>query len=81
MQSRPPAEFAARADFARNLFEAGGIAAVMSEPLASPRGSGRAFAASGARLAAICSSDEDYAAMAEDAARALEAGRQPRAST
>lgn len=66
-----PADFAARADFARSLFEAGGIAAVTSEALTSPDDAGRAFAADSARLAAICSSDEVYAAIAEAAARAL----------
>jgi methylmalonyl-CoA mutase len=66
-----PAEFTARATFARNLFEAGGFAPVASEPLASLEEVGHAFKASGARLAAICSSDAVYADMAEGAARAL----------
>ncbi|MEK0082726.1 methylmalonyl-CoA mutase family protein [Benzoatithermus flavus] len=66
------AEFTARATFAKNLFEAGGLETVASEPIASLEEIGHAFKASGARLAAICSSDENYAAMAEGAARALE---------
>jgi methylmalonyl-CoA mutase len=65
------AEFGARATFAKNLFEAGGFEAVMGEPMASLEEVGHAFKASGARQAAICSSDENYAAMAESAARAL----------
>lgn len=65
------AEFTARATFAKNLFEAGGFEAVTSEPMASLEEVGHAFKASGARLAALCSSDENYAAMAEGAARAL----------
>lgn len=65
------AEFGARATFARNLFEAGGIEAVMSEPLASLEDVGHAFKASGASVAALCSSDENYASMGEGAARAL----------
>ncbi|MFO1072837.1 MAG: methylmalonyl-CoA mutase family protein [Geminicoccaceae bacterium] len=65
------AEFGARATFAKNLFEAGGFATVPSEPLTTPEAAAAAFAASGARLAAICSSDENYASMAEGAARAL----------
>lgn len=65
------AEFGARAAFAKNLFEAGGFEAVMSEPMASTEPIGPAFKASGARLAAICSSDANYATMAEEAARAL----------
>lgn len=65
------AEFTARATFARNLFEAGGFETVASDPLPSLEEVAHAFKASGASLAAICSSDENYAAMAEDAARAL----------
>jgi methylmalonyl-CoA mutase len=65
------AEFTARATFARNLFEAGGFAPAASEPLASLEEVGQAFKASGARLAAICSSDAVYADSAEGAARAL----------
>jgi methylmalonyl-CoA mutase len=66
-----PAEFTARASFARNLFEAGGFAPVASEPLAFAEEVGHAFEASGAKLAAICSSDAVYADLAEGAARAL----------
>jgi methylmalonyl-CoA mutase len=72
------AEFTARATFARNLFEAGGFEAVTSEPVASLEDVGHAFKASGARLAAICSSDENYATMAEGAARALKAAHAAR---
>ncbi len=64
-------EFAARAGFARNLLAAGGIAAVGGEPLPSLAELGPAFRASGARQAAICSSDANYATLAEPAARAL----------
>ena len=64
-------EFAARAAFARNLFEAGGVATVAGASLPSIEEVGHAFRASGARQAAICSSDANYAALAEAAARAL----------
>lgn len=64
-------EFAARADFARNLFEAGGIVAVAGDGMPALEDLGHAFRASGARQAAICSSDANYAALAEPAARAL----------
>lgn len=64
-------EYAARLGFARNLFAAGGIAGVGGEALPSLEELGHAFRASGARQAAICSSDANYAGMAEDAARAL----------
>lgn len=65
------AEFSARASFAGNLFEAGGLEAVTGEPVAAADQIGPGFKASGARLVAICSSDENYATMGEDAARAL----------
>lgn len=64
-------EFAARATFASNLFEAGGFATVMSDPLPSLEDVGHAFKASGARLAAICSSDANYDTLAAPAATAL----------
>jgi methylmalonyl-CoA mutase len=72
------AEFTARATFAKNLFEAGGFEAVMGEPMASLEEVGHAFKASGARLAAICSSDENYATLAEGAARALKSAHAAR---
>jgi methylmalonyl-CoA mutase len=64
-----PADFNARANFAKNLFEAGGIEAVSSEdgPLAA------AFKASGAALACLCGSDKIYDSEAEAAATALKA--------
>ncbi len=64
-------EFGARATFATNLFEAGGFAVVSSDPLASLEAVGHLFKASGARQAAICSSDANYATLAEPAAREL----------
>jgi methylmalonyl-CoA mutase len=66
-----PSDFTARATFARNLFEAGGIASVSSDGLASPAEAAKSFKASGAKLACICSSDEVYAAQAEAVAKAL----------
>ncbi|MFB4319304.1 methylmalonyl-CoA mutase family protein [Actinomadura sp. 21ATH] len=63
----PIAVHTARASFAANLFQAGGIETVSGEP--------GAFAASGAAVACLCSSDKLYAEQAEEAARALkEAG-------
>jgi len=72
------ADFTARAGFARNLFEAGGLAAPGHD------GFGRngatdipalvaAYQASGARLACLCGSDAGYAAEAATAAQALAA--------
>jgi methylmalonyl-CoA mutase len=65
------ADFTARATFARNFFEAGGIAAVTNDGFASREDMAAAFKASGARLACLCSSDRIYATDAADAAKAL----------
>ncbi|MFN3351352.1 methylmalonyl-CoA mutase family protein [Pseudorhodoplanes sp.] len=64
-----PADTIARATFAKNFFEAGGIEAFefAGGDLAA------AFRQSGASLACLCSSDEVYAREAADAARALSA--------
>lgn len=62
-----PADFNARASFAKSLFESGGIEAV--------EGKGdnltKRFKESGARLACLCSSDKVYEREAEDVAKAL----------
>jgi methylmalonyl-CoA mutase len=71
----PIAAFSARATFAKSLFEAGGVEALGNEGFAGAEGAAKAFRASGARLACLCSSDEIYATAAEGVARALrEAG-------
>lgn len=82
----PIADFSARATFARNLFEAGGLAAPVPDGFAREDATegaadgatdlaalAGAFAASGAAIACLCSSDARYAAEAEAAARALKA--------
>ena len=69
----PLADFTARATYARNFFEAGGIAAVTNDGFASRDEMATAFKASGAALACLCSSDEVYAGEAEVAARMLRA--------
>jgi methylmalonyl-CoA mutase len=74
----PPSAFTARAGFARNLFEAGGIEAVGSEGFASMDDLREAYAASGAKLACLCSSDAIYASDAVAAAEALSAAHCPR---
>lgn len=74
------AAFTARAGFARNLFEAGGIAAPSGDGFARDGATDlaslvAAFRASGAKLACLCGSDEAYAAEATQATKALaEAG-------
>jgi methylmalonyl-CoA mutase len=67
------ADFTARASFAKNLFEAGGIAPVTNEGFAGRDAMVAAFRASGAALACLCSSDKVYENEAADAARALSA--------
>jgi methylmalonyl-CoA mutase len=68
-----PADFTARATFARSFFEIGGIETVGSEGIADPAALAADFKASGAALACICSSDKVYAEGAEEAAKALQA--------
>jgi methylmalonyl-CoA mutase len=68
-----PADFTARATFAKNFFEVGGIEAVGSGGFADPAALSTALKASGAVLACICSSDRIYAEHAESAAKALHA--------
>jgi methylmalonyl-CoA mutase len=65
------ADFTARATFAKNFFEAGGIEALTNEGFADRDAMVAAFRASGAKLACLCSSDEVYGKEAIDAARAL----------
>ena len=67
------ADFTARATFARNFFEAGGIEAVTNDGFKSRDDMVAAFKSSGASLACLCSSDEVYAREAADAAKALTA--------
>jgi methylmalonyl-CoA mutase len=62
---------AARSTWMRNYLAAGGIEAVASAPLHNSADAGAAFAASGARIACICSSDDVYVELAEAAAGAL----------
>src|SRR5205807_2042467 len=68
-----PADFTARATFAKNFFEAGGIEATPADAFAARADMLSAFRASGAALACICSSDKIYATEATGAAEALSA--------
>lgn len=71
----PAPAFTARAAFAQNLFEAGGIEAVVNDGFASVEDLAKAYRASGSALACLCSSDEVYETEAVPAAEALrEAG-------
>jgi methylmalonyl-CoA mutase len=61
------ADFAARSNFAKNFFEAGGIETIEG----TPESLAASFKASGATLACLCASDKTYEAEAASAAAAL----------
>jgi methylmalonyl-CoA mutase len=67
----PLAASAPRAMFAKNVFAAGGIAAIDSDGFNSPQAAADSFKASGANLACLCSSDSVYAEAAVATARLL----------
>ena len=74
----PVAVHTARATFAKNLFEAGGLAAVSTEEgrtvgFDGADATAAAFGDSGERLVCICSSDERYQESAAEVAAALKA--------
>jgi methylmalonyl-CoA mutase len=68
-----PADFNARAMFAKNFFEAGGIETIGNEGFADEPALIAAFQKSGATATCLCSSDDIYAARAVAAAEALKA--------
>ena len=67
-----PADFTARATFAKSFFETGGIEAIDTPGFADPAVLGAAFKASGADVACLSSSDKVYAEHAVAAAQALQ---------
>src|SRR3954464_307078 len=67
-----PAEFTARATFARSFFEAGGIEVVDTDGFTDSTLLATAFKASGAALACLCSQDQIYARQAVAASNALQ---------
>jgi methylmalonyl-CoA mutase len=68
-----PADFTARATFAKSFFEAGGIEAIDTEGFTDPAALAATFRTSGAALACLCSQDRVYARQAIAAAKALQA--------
>ncbi len=66
-----PSDFTARATFAKNFFEAGGIEAITNDGFLNVQDLAAAFKASGAQLACLCSSNAIYAKDAVAAAREL----------
>lgn len=67
------AQHTARATFARNFFEAGGIAGISNDGFSSADALTAAFKDSGARIAVLCGSDEQYGELAASFASALKA--------
>jgi len=66
-------DFTARAMFAKNFYEAGGIEAIGNDDFKDRAEMITAFKTSGARLACLCASDAVYAEQAAEAAKALTA--------
>ncbi|MFI4971525.1 MAG: methylmalonyl-CoA mutase family protein [Hyphomicrobiales bacterium] len=64
-------EFTARAMFAKNFYEAGGIEALSNDGFKDQAAMIAAFKASGAKLTCLCSCDAVYAAQAAAAAKVL----------
>ncbi|MEV7415278.1 methylmalonyl-CoA mutase family protein [Streptomyces sp. NPDC089919] len=69
----PAAAHTARATFAANLFQAGGIEPVHEPVSVDPATAAAAFTASGATVACLCSGDALYEEQAADVAAALKA--------
>lgn len=70
----PLAAYTERATWARNFFEAGGIAAVPGDGANSAQALAAEFRNSGASIACLCGRDADYAALAGIADALREAG-------
>jgi methylmalonyl-CoA mutase len=66
-----PAAHGRRVGFARELFAAGGLEALVEAGAADARDAAARFAASGAAMACLCASDEAYGECAESFAAAL----------
>lgn len=68
-----PSSHSRRVSFARDLFEAGGFEAIADAGATEGEVSAKRGLASGAKIACLCGSDDDYAARAVEFARALKA--------
>src|SRR5262249_46183452 len=64
-------EFSARATFAKNFYEAGGVEALSNDGFEDLAAMVAAFKKSGAKLACLCSSDKVYGKEATEAAKAM----------
>jgi len=68
-----PSDFTARATFAKNFYEAGGLETAGNDGFSDQAAMMAAFKASRADIACLCSSDKVYETQAADAAKALAA--------
>lgn len=66
-----PADFTARATFAKNFFEAGGIEALAGVGVNEAADAVREFEQSGAEIAILCGTDEQYDTLGVEIAKAL----------
>jgi methylmalonyl-CoA mutase len=71
----PLREHKPRADFSRGFFAAGGYEVISPAGFETPADAATAFAGSGARLAVICSTDENYPALVTPLVRELRSKR------
>jgi methylmalonyl-CoA mutase len=65
----------ARADFSRGFFATGGYDVVSPAGFATPESAVKAFVESGARIAVICSTDENYPALVPPLVKGIRAAR------
>src|SRR5260370_40360073 len=70
-----PADFTARATFAKSFFETGGIEAIDTEGFTDPAALAAVFRTSGAALACLCCQDTSYAGQGATAGKALQTPR------
>jgi len=69
----PIATHTARSTWAKNFFEVGGVATIGNDGFSSAEAAADAFAASGATMVCLCSSDARYAELGASTAEALRA--------
>ena len=65
----------ARADFSRGFFAAGGYEVISPGGFSAPEDAVRAFVESGARIAVMCSTDDNYPALAPPLVKGIRAAR------
>ena len=71
----PLREHKARADFSRGFFATGGYDVISPEGFGTPEAAVQAFVQSGARIAVICSTDENYPALVPPLVKGIRAAR------